>query len=83
MIQLVTGLGGAAGRMFAPRLGGTGLNPGPRPTKVFQSSGVVCNHFLIFLSLDIIPFRYCGLDLGSDCFSSWPSLHTFNFFFLM
>ena len=32
-----TGLGTAAGRVFAPRSGGTGFDPGPRHTKVFTN----------------------------------------------
>ena len=30
-------------------------------------------------NLRYFPFWFLGLDLDSDCFSSWP-LHTFNFY---
>ena len=32
-----TGLGTAVGRVFAPRSGATGFDPGPRHTKVFTN----------------------------------------------
>ena len=37
-LSIVTGLGSSVGRVFAPRSGGTGFDPGPRHTKVVNNS---------------------------------------------
>ena len=45
MTQLIfTGLGSSVGRVSAPRLGGTGFDPGPRHTKVVNN-GTSCSPF--------------------------------------
>ena len=37
----------------------------------------ICSHFILtFCTFSSFPFWFLGLDLGSNCFSSW-SLNTF------